>query len=522
MNSADARVVGAPSAQTAVRPTNPALVWTPHLFVLAVLVGLLGWLNAGAIANAVEVWWISPTYSHCFLVIPVSAYFVWRRRHDLASVVPSSYPLALLLAPPLVLFSIAGTIAGINEIEQLALIGLLQVLIVAVLGPAVYRKILFPCLFLFFLVPTGDYLVGPLQRFTTHFVSTGLSLLGIPHYTDANLIKLSNGAFEVAEACAGLRFLIATIAIGVLFVRLMYRNWQKAILFLLACFVVPVIANGFRALGIVLLAYWSDNRIAVGVDHIVYGWGFLVVILLILMLIGARYADPSPREEAWQVPAVGNLRPAALLLTTGLSLVIICFGPGILYGELSGPSSVNSAAFSAPLSLPGWERSATSNGWSPNYISPDARLAFAIHQSSSSPLDVDVFVNYYAGTNRSRTLLNANNKLWAEDLWHPLSEGSGETALGTRPVAVGESVIGSGGLMRVVWWTYWTAGQFTTSARNVKLEALRHVFSRQGGSALIALSTPAPGDLAEARARLNRAFRALGGVAIRLEQASQN
>jgi len=211
-----------------------------------------------------------------------------------------------------------------------------------------------------------------------------------------------------------------------------------------------------------------------------------------------------------------------LLLTTGLSLVIICFGPGILYRELSRPSRVNTAAFSAPLSLPGWERSATSNGWSPNYISPDARLAFAIHQSSSSPLDVDVFVNYYAGTNRSRTLLNANNKLWAEDLWHPLSEGSGETALGTRPVAVGESVIGSGGLMRVVWWTYWTAGRFTTSARNVKLEALRHAFSRQGGSALIALSTPAPGDLAEARARLNRAFRALGGVAIRLEQASQN
>ena len=55
--------------------------WTAHLVVLGVLVLLLGIFNAQAVEAAVGVWWVSPTFSHCFLVIPVSAYFVWRRRN---------------------------------------------------------------------------------------------------------------------------------------------------------------------------------------------------------------------------------------------------------------------------------------------------------------------------------------------------------------------------------------------------------------------------------------------------------
>jgi exosortase A len=498
------------------------LVWSIHLIVLAALVALLSWFNWRAIENAVQVWWVSPTFSHCFMIIPISGYLVFRRRHDLAGAVPSVCPIALLLVPPLILFAVAGSVADINEFEQLAFIAMLQVLIVAVLGPTIYRKIIFAALFLFFLVPTGDYLIGPLQRFTTHFVSSGLTILGIPHITNGDIIKLSNGTFEVAEACAGLRFLIATVAIGVLFVGLTYRRLHKAVLFIVACLVVPVIANGFRALGIVLVAHWTDNRIAVGLDHIVYGWGFLVAILLILMLIGSRYADAAPKEEPLRAPPEARVWPTTLVTTVALSATAIFAGPGLLHWALSGPSDLNAAKLSAPLKLRGWQQAPTSGGWSPHYIDPDARLAFAMHDPRTSPLDVDVFVDYYAGKKGSRNLLNPNNKIWAEDLWHQVSEGSAETAVGERRVAVRESVISSGGLMRVVWWTYWTAGRFTPSARVVKLESFRNVFSGKSGAALLAVSTPAVGDLAEAHARLNRALGALAGIEPRLVRAAEN
>ena len=520
MNVKDRSIVAAAAGTPAASRPVPSSLWFTHLIGLCALVALLGVLNAQAIEAAVRVWWVSPTYSHCFFVIPVSAYFIWRRRHVLAALTPVAYPPALWLFPPLVLVSFVGTLTHINEVEQFAFVALLQVLILAVLGLQVYRSILFPSLFLFFLVPMGEYLIVPLQHFTTHFISAGLTLLGIPHYTEVNVIQLSSGDYEVAEACAGLRFLIATIAIGALFVHLTYRKWHKIVLFLAATLIIPAIANGFRALGIVLLGYFSDNRIAHGADHLIYGWGFLVAILLALMVIGMRYADPVPREEYNEAAVAPAPRPRAFALAVLISLVAISLVPALLYWQSRRPSNVDTATFSAPLTPVGWQTGTASGGWSPDYAAPDARLAFAMRKAGS--VAVDVFVNYYAGRSGSHNLISSTNRLWAEDVWHPLSQGTVEAEMGGRMVHLGEAVISSAGRTRIIWWTYWSGGRFTTKGLDVKLDRLRHALSGGGGSALVAVSTPVDVDKGEARARLRRALAALGTLTARLEQSGRN
>lgn len=495
-------------------------VWSRHLLALGALTVLLGILNAGAIAAAVRVWRVSPTFSHCFLVIPVSAYFVWRRRHGLALLTPSAYPPALWLAPPLVLLSLVGKLAGINEAEQLALVGLLQVLILGLLGLEIYRKVLFPSLFLFFLVPMGGYLIGPLQNFTTSFISAGLALLGIPHYTEGNIIQLSNGDYEVAEACAGLRFLIATIAIGVLYAHMTYRKWYKIALYLAASLVVPVIANGFRALGIVLVAHWSDNRIAHGADHIIYGWGFLVAILLVLMVIGMCFADAPLPEERTEAVAVLVHRPHALIATVLLSLVAICFAPALLSWQSHRPSHLNSATFSAPMTLTGWRTRAVSGDWQPEYPAPSTGLAFAVNKVGSSAPDVDVFVNYYAG--RKQPLVSSTNHLWNEDVWKLQSRGSVDASIGGQAAHLDEAVINSGGVTRIVWWTNWSHDRFTTSGLDVKLDRIRQALTGDSGSALLAMSTVVQADSADARSRLRQSLSALGVIVGRLEQVARH
>ena len=113
MNSACAIVVS-----SAVRKANSARVWRTHLLVLAVLAGLLGWFSAQAIANAVQVWWVSASYSHCFLIIPVSAYFCLAQ----APTVGGSRPLRLsaraLVAAPLVLMSVAGVLPVSTKLSR--------------------------------------------------------------------------------------------------------------------------------------------------------------------------------------------------------------------------------------------------------------------------------------------------------------------------------------------------------------------------------------------------------------------
>ena len=131
-------------------------------------------------------------------------------------------------------------------------------------------------------------------------------------------------------------------------VRLTYRKWHKAITFLLACFVVPELDKPISRLGPSEMRIGADNRIAAGVDHIFYGWGFFVAILLILMLVGSRYADRIPNKENAEPLTVGYFRPGALLLTFASALIAVCSGPGFHIGKLAEPRLSKPICFLRP------------------------------------------------------------------------------------------------------------------------------------------------------------------------------
>lgn len=497
--------------------------WTLHLAALASLLLVLGALYWQAIAAAVTVWWVSPTFSHCFLIIPISAYLIWGKRHELAAMTPVAYPRALLLGLPVIAASFVGTLASINEIEQLAFIGFVQVLVLSLLGPQVYRKVLFPSLYLFFLVPMGEYLIAPLQRFTTWFIDVWLNWLGILHYTEGNMIQLANGSYQVAEACAGLRFLIATIAVGALFAHFTYRKGRKIALFLMACVIVPIIGNGFRALGIVLLAHFSDNTIAVGADHLVYGWGFSVVILGVLMFIGMKFADDfrADNTEAAPTNVVGSRPPHIFPLTVLAALIAISLVPAFAAWRANSAGTVDAVAFATPPAIQGWSVGQVSRDWAPGYQAPDAKLEFAMHDANRFAPPVDVFVDYYIDEVAGHNLISSSNKMWDEDVWHPIIQGSRMARIGGQPVEFRELQLGSGGISRLIWWTYAAGRQYTTSAMQVKLHRVRSAWAGGRGAALIAVSTIVDSDRDAARARLRRAVQSLGPVKARVDGAKQ-
>ena len=493
-------------------------VWTLHLSALGALLLALIALYWNSVAAAVTVWWVSPTFSHCFLIIPVSAYLIWGKRHELAAMTPAVFPRALIFALPVIAASFVGALASINEIEQLSFIAFVQVLALAILGWKVYRKILFPSLYLFFLVPMGEYLITPLQTFTTWFIDHGLNLLGILHYTEGNMIELANGNYQVAEACAGLRFLIATIAIGTLFAHFTYRKWHKIVLFLIACVIVPIIGNGFRALGIVLLAHFSNNKIAVGADHLVYGWGFSVLILAALMFAGMRFADDLKPEEGDR-PAAPPVPPTRVFaLTIVAALVAIALVPGFQTWRAEA-ATVNVAAFSRAPAISGWSVGAISRDWSPFFPNPDASLTFAMRDANPFTPPVDVFVDYYGGEAEGHNLISSTNKMWDENTWHPMLRDQVTARMGDQSVRFVELQIAAGGVSRLVWWTYASAGSFTTSGMRVKLDRVRTAFTGGRGSALIAVSTIMDADIDAARIRLRRATVGLGDLRERIDGA---
>jgi exosortase A len=472
--------------------------WKLHLAVLGALVLVLGALFFPDIRSAAIVWYHYPAYSHCFLIIPISAWLVWERRDALLNDTPVPMPLALLAAIPFVMLWFAGRFASITEFRQFAIVGIAEVLILAVLGWNIFRKIAFPALYLFFLVPTGQYLIPPLQDITAKFVQLGLDLFGITYYQDGLIFELVNGRYEIAEACAGLRFLVATVALGVLFAHLMYRRWIKIAIFMVSCVVFPIVGNGIRALVTVMVANYTNNEVAAGFDHIVYGWAFAVAIIFILMFVGARYRDP---EADLPLPAGGihPVRPALLAATVLGALVLLSAGPAAAWMSDRQPSYASQDMLDKVAAAPGWEKSEATGEWGTFFV-PGAARTIASLTRPGDPASVDLDFWYYVRDRNTASLLAAHSHPW-NDPWHPVGQRNVKSTVNGTEVAFEETQLAAFNQKRLVWSVYWVDGRFTTSSVMVRLLEFRSGITH-GNSAILAFSTPITSSTEDARARL--------------------
>jgi exosortase len=217
------------------------------------------------------------------------------------------------------------------EGRQIAALGLFYVLVLSVVGWRVSWAMAAPLAYLVFLVPFGAFTVPALQQITARMIDFGLDVVGIPHHVDDLFIEAPAGTYLVAEACAGLRFLIAALAFGALYAVVMFRSpWRRLIVLALAL-VVPVIANGFRAFGIVLLGEYLGSAEAAAADHIIYGWIFFSVVMLVLIVAGLPFREdgaPPPRAEP---PPEAGIAPRriALLGTAAIVTVLAVAAPAM-------------------------------------------------------------------------------------------------------------------------------------------------------------------------------------------------
>src|SRR5690606_10682622 len=109
--------------------------------------------------------------------------------------------------------------------------------------------LVFPLGYMLFLVPFGDELVPSLQAFTATMAVALTHASGVPAAVDGMFIDTPAGLFEVAEACSGVKFLVAMVALGALVAHLCFRSPARRALFMAAAIVVPILANGVRAWG---------------------------------------------------------------------------------------------------------------------------------------------------------------------------------------------------------------------------------------------------------------------------------
>jgi len=489
---------------------DPAVLWRVAGILCLVAIIVIFALFFGTVAAMVRTWTNDRTFNHGFLILPIVGYLVWQRREALASVAPRVEPWGLVLVGLAAFGWLLGAVAGVRAVEQLSLVAIVQATVFTILGRSVTRKLIFPLAYLYFAVPIGQVLVPPLQDVTAVFSVSLLRLVGVPVFLDGVFISIPNGNFEVAEACAGVRFLIAMVALGALYAHLMYRSWPRRVAFIALSIVVPIIANGFRAFGIILIAYKTSTDAAVIVDHVVYGWLFFVFVMFVTLGLGMLFREdlraparatrpsapmPAPRGGAFVAVALASLIVAAAAPTYG---ALIAARPG------DAPRALALPALAAP-----WRATDEPARWRVEV--PGAALVVE-RTYARDDRRVRLAIAYLPRQKQGAEVVGDGNSFLDDAVWLRLGGGSDRVVLAGRPLDVAYTRYMKGtDTRRLVWRWYWVDGRFTASPYLAKLYELRaKLFGGIEGAAIIALAADY-GDRREEAVKTLRDFaRAIG------------
>jgi exosortase A len=482
-------------------------LWRPSCIILSFYLLLLVLLYWPTIVATVSQWKTS-AFSHGFVVIPISAYLVWSRRNRLALLKPIPTFSAL---PFLALFALGwllGQLTATAVLQEFCLVAMIVVSVWGVVGTVVARALLLPLAFLIFAVPIGEGLIPKLQDFSAWLAVKMLDLSSVPVLLEGRFISVPSGRWEVAEACSGLRYLTSSLAIGFLYAGLVYRSWIRRIGFLLASALVPILANGIRVYGIVLLAHISGNQLAAGVDHLLYGWLFFTIVMLLLFSVGFWWREkpqtevaslavstPNSRDLAQYHAAREELRNSAKRTALYATLFFLVIGLAPLSFRLvwSQPAGIQPVDLLAPLASLPWR--ITSNdvyAWRPSFPASNAEL---IGSYESHEQAVKLYLAYYASGRRDTKLVSSINSLFDRTVWWRTGEEETAVTLAGQSFYVHQTFIRSARQSLVVWSWYWVDGKFTDNDYVAKLllARARFVRSRQGAAAILIATEDPPG-----------------------------
>lgn len=289
------------------KPVNNAKFLLVLTLVTAILMGALPWRDT--LSDLVTIWLRSDTFMHCFLVLPVALFMLYEKtqRVPLPDLAPA--PVGLVAFAGFGLVWVAAQAVSVAVVAQLAVVASLVSLVFSLLGLRFVRYAAYPLAFLFLAVPFGEGLIPVLIDLTTEFVVAGLRAIGIPVYREENALMLPTGNWSVVTACSGIRYLLATITVGTVYAYLNINSGLRRTAFLVAAVLVALVGNWMRALGIVLLGHFSGNRLAVGADHLIYGWVFFGFLVFFLIAIGEIFFAQRSVSRVAVKPA-GDTRQA--------------------------------------------------------------------------------------------------------------------------------------------------------------------------------------------------------------------
>ena len=431
--------------------------WLPAGATIAVMLILAGvfWQT---LYSMIEVWDRSETFTHGYLIFPISAWLIWRMRDELVQVPVRPDLRGLILLGAAGAGWLLADAGSVNVVAQYAFIAMLFAAVWTLLGEAFVRAAFFPLMFLFFAVPVGEFLIYPLMNVTADFTVAMLQATGIPVYREGTFFSIPSGDWSVVEGCSGLRYLIASVTLGVLYAYLTYRSWKRRLLFSIAAIIVPIFANSGRAYMIVMIAHLSDMKLALGIDHYIYGWVFFGIVMLLLFWIGSFWREddrPQPpgaaahARRASGMAAKERVSTRSLLVVAVVALAVAGLWPA--YARWLDTRPLPDMPALQIEAKGGWEASDAFTTWVPHWVGADRQLRQSYTQAGQNVL---LELNYYVTQRQGAELINSQNYMikQKDPDWSNVGETLVTVQIGEKTRQVRQAKMrGSDGQRLLVW-----------------------------------------------------------------------
>jgi exosortase len=263
----------------------------PHTYVKMLIIGgLFYYLFRNEIGNIVARWLNDPNWSHGFLIPAISLYFIWEKGEDILNVQTKPSYLGLVLLVGSILFYFFNLIspAGYAYFRPLSMIAALGAVVLLLGGWHLLKYTWLPVGFLVFAVPLPQTyyftLTLPMRQLAAAVAAASLNLVkGMEATANGVIIDVVyNGVrlespIDVADACSGMRLLMAFLALGVWMAYLHYRPiWQRVIL-LASTIPIAILCNIVRVTATGFIYILIDPKYAQGFYHNMLGISMLLL-----------------------------------------------------------------------------------------------------------------------------------------------------------------------------------------------------------------------------------------------------
>jgi exosortase len=172
-------------------------------------------------------------------------------------------------------------------------------------GRAVGRILIFPCLFLLFMIPVGGFVQGTvsLQLLVASSVKALSAMIGVKIGSIGTSLRALDGTFnfEIAEGCSGIRSLMAMTMLSALYVHFTQKEvWKQIVIFAGSIF-FALIGNIGRIFSVIVVARFINPQIAGSIYHDYSGFIFFPVAVLAMMgfsaLLNRDWGQPGSGDQ---------------------------------------------------------------------------------------------------------------------------------------------------------------------------------------------------------------------------------